>query len=158
MSENTSSPAIAATVGEQRTKTTLVVNDGAMHSATTMRRKAYHCFLYDLYRCAERGVSNETTKADTVINDPHLVEVFNSPDGLMVAIHHGPTCEEVTVIRPVVPSGSNMPTAQSIPAPDDFRAMHGNARDMKEAIDGTMAMFGAKRDEKGNWRKAGGPE
>jgi hypothetical protein len=36
-----------------------------------------------------------------------------------------------------------------------IRAVYGRASDMQEAIDGTMAMYGMKRDASGKWVKDG---
>lgn len=41
------------------------------------------------------------------------------------------------------------------PAKYRLRAVHGNAADLKDAIDGGMAMFGMKRDASGKWVKDG---
>lgn len=52
-----------------------------------LSRRHFNTFLYSLYKC--EGANNVT--ADAVYEgDDFIVEIFlDSPDGLMVAVHHG---------------------------------------------------------------------
>ncbi|WP_105386073.1 hypothetical protein [Neorhizobium alkalisoli] len=60
-----------------------------------MGRKTFDAFLYDLYGCKEKN----DVKADIDLdgNSIYRVEVFNSPEGLLIAAHE---LHRVHVIRP----------------------------------------------------------
>lgn len=65
-----------------------------------MGRHAFNSFLYDLYGC--EGSNNVTADTELSADDISIdyIEVFNSPKGLVVAVHHD--VNGVLLIRPLV--------------------------------------------------------
>lgn len=75
-------------------------NDDHKPAATgtvmTMTRRHFNSYLYDLYECRKRGVTNDVA-ADMMIDDVSHVDVLVSPEGPLIAVHHGGAGELVTV-------------------------------------------------------------
>ncbi len=68
-----------------------------------MSRKEFNCFLFDLYETEDEN----DLRADAVYeSNDFYVEVFEkSPDGLLIAIHHGHwgfNYQKVDVLRPAL--------------------------------------------------------
>ncbi|WP_108460235.1 hypothetical protein [Devosia naphthalenivorans] len=83
---------------------TLIENNGkpvTPSTVMTMSRRHFNSYLYYLYDCQKRGVSNDAD-ADMVIADAAYVEVLLSPDGPLVAVHHGERADLVTVFRAAI--------------------------------------------------------
>lgn len=65
----------------------------------TMGRKEFMGFLHDLYECERRKVSNDA-EADLTISDVIEVELLLTPQGPLLAVHHGKMPRDtVTVMR-----------------------------------------------------------
>ena len=76
------------------------IETAATHTVDHMSRKEFNGFLYDLYGCNEGGVSNDVVAETSFWEDVSHVEVFNSPVGLIMAVHRGPAADDVHLIRP----------------------------------------------------------
>lgn len=81
-------------------KMTRKVNITHRHKISNMSRREFKEYLYDLYGCHEAGISNDVVAESTYQGDDfsHL-EIFNSPDGVLIAVHHGPASSTVDLIR-----------------------------------------------------------
>lgn len=78
------------------------LNSGETPAVEIMGRKGFNSFLYDLYGCKERN----TAKADIDLNvdDVYHIEIFNSPEGILIAAHE---VNRVHIIRPAAIVGSS---------------------------------------------------
>lgn len=81
-----------------------------------MSRKDFNSYLFGLFQCEERGVANDA-KADVEYdhNGIDRVEVFATSDGLVVAVHSGPTLNNVEVIRLATPLNEGMRATRPMP-------------------------------------------
>lgn len=75
------------------------INITHRHKISKMSRHEFNEYLYDLYGCHEAGISNDVFAESTYHGDDfsHL-EVFNSPEGVLIAVHHGPASNSVDLI------------------------------------------------------------
>jgi hypothetical protein len=92
---------------------TLYMNN-ASNATEVMGRKAFNSFLYDLYGC--KGKNDVKCDIDVACEGVYRIEVFNSPEGLIIAAHE---LDRVHVLRPSAVIGSSDLWANTNPDEDE---------------------------------------
>lgn len=128
-----------------KTENTTTQATPATCAVVTMGRKVFNGFIQDLYR--GKSQDDIIPDFDLYSENVYRIEVFESPDGLVIAAHE---LDEVHVFLPKSSDGARIAGKDD----ENRRAAHGNARDLQEAIDGTLALIGAKRGADGKIVKA----